>query len=247
LLCLPVDRSLQNLFIIIIVYFNMRILLIEDEADLAGSVEAYLSPEGYIIERAADFNKGKEMICLNGYDCALIDLMLPGGDGINLVELLKNRNPKCGIIIISAREGIDDKITGLSLGADDYITKPFHLAELNARIKSLLRRKVFEGSDLISIGDLRIDTAKREAAISGGILELTKREFDLLLFFVSNKERALTKEAIVEHVWGDHSNAFDNMDFIYTHIKNLRKKLKDSAGTDYIKSVYGIGYKFSVK
>ena len=225
----------------------MKLLLIEDEKDLADSVMAYFAPEGYIIDLSVNFAAGEENINLNEYDCALIDLMLPDGDGMNLVKLLKTCNPKCGIIIVSAKEALDDKIKGLIIGADDYITKPFHLAELNARIKSLMRRKLYEGNNLISINELEVDIEKRELYINKERVELTRREFDLLLFFISNKERALTKEAITEHVWGDNSNSFDNMDFIYTHIKNLRKKFKEYGARDYIKSVYGIGYKFSAE
>jgi DNA-binding response OmpR family regulator len=156
-------------------------------------------------------------------------------------------NRQCGIIIISAKESLDDKIYGLNTGADDYITKPFHLAELNARIKSLIRRKLFDGGNQIEINELTIDIDKRELLINHSPVELTRREFDLLLFFISNKERVLNKEAIVEHVWGDNANAFDNYDFVYTHVKNLRKKLKENGAADYLKSVYGIGYKFTLK
>lgn len=225
----------------------MKILLIEDEKDLADSVISYFNPEGYIIDKASTYAMGEEKINTNEYDCALVDLMLPGGDGMNLVKLLKKANPQCGIIIVSAKESLDDKVNGLNYGADDYITKPFHLAELNARLKSLLRRKLYEGNNRIIINELQIEVEKRELYINEIAVELTRREFDLLMFFISNKERALTKEAITEHVWGDNSSAFDNMDFIYTHIKNLRKKLKEYGARDYIKSVYGIGYRFSLK
>lgn len=225
----------------------MKMLLIEDEKDIAESLISYFMPEGYIIDKAATFSEGIEKLNINEYECALVDLMLPGGDGMNLVKMIKNKHPKCGIIIISAKEALDEKIKGLNIGADDYLTKPFHLAELNARIKSLMRRKQFDGNSRIIINEIVIDVEKRELYINKEPVELTRREFDLLIFFVSNKERALTKEAITEHVWGDNSTAFDNMDFIYTHIKNLRKKLKESGAGDYIKSVYGIGYKFSIK
>lgn len=222
-------------------------LLIEDEKDLADSVVSYFKPEGYIIDHVVTFAEGEGAIGINEYDCALVDLMLPGGDGMDLVKLLKTHSPKCGIIIVSAKEALDDKIKGLNIGADDYLTKPFHLAELNARIKSLMRRKLYEGNNRIVINEIDIDVEKRELFINKEQVELTRREFDLLMFFISNKERALTKEAITEHVWGDNSNAFDNMDFIYTHVKNLRKKLKEYGAHDYIKSVYGIGYKFTLK
>ncbi len=225
----------------------MKLILIEDEKDLAGSIESYLKKEGYFIDRAHSFSQAKEKIGFNSYDCALVDLMLPDGNGIELVDQIKKINQQCGIIIISAKESLDDKITGLNIGADDYITKPFHLAELNARIKSVLRRKFYDGSNEIIINELTIEPDKREMFVNDVLVDLTRREFDLLLFFISNKERVLNKEAIIEHVWGDDSNAFDNLDFVYTHIKNLRRKLKDLGAEDYIKSVYGIGYKFSIK
>ncbi len=225
----------------------MKILLIEDEKDLAESIAAYFAPEGYSVDAAFTYDEGEEKANVNEYECALVDLMLPGGSGMDLVEIIKKKNPKCGIIIISARQGVDDKINGLNTGADDYITKPFHLAELNARIKSLMRRKLFNGSSIIVINELIIDTGNREVKINEAPVEFTRREFDLLLFFISNQERALTKESITEHVWGDNLDAFGNLDFIYTHVKNLRKKLKEYGAGDYIKSVYGIGYKFSLK
>ncbi|MFA6596136.1 MAG: response regulator transcription factor [Ignavibacteriaceae bacterium] len=225
----------------------MKLLLIEDEKDLAGTISSYLKEEDYLIESAHSYSEAFEKIHLSEYDCALVDLMLPDGNGIDLVKKLKEVNQKCGIIIISAKESLEDKITGLNLGADDYITKPFHLAELNARIKSVIRRKQFDGGKVIEINELKIDTDKRELTIKNIAIELTRREYDLLLFFISNKERVLNKEAIVEHVWGDNSSAFDNFDFVYTHIKNLRKKLKDNGAGDYLKSVYGIGYKFTLR
>ncbi|TSA28885.1 MAG: DNA-binding response regulator [Ignavibacteriales bacterium] len=225
----------------------MKLILIEDEKDLASTIASYLKEEEYLIDKAHSYSEANEKINLYEYDCALVDLMLPDGNGIDLVKRLKERNQQCGIIIISAKEAIEDKINGLNLGADDYITKPFHLAELNARIKSVIRRKHFDGGNIVQLNELKIDIDKREVLINESAIEFTRREFDLLLFFISNKERVLNKEAIVEHVWGDNSSAFDSYDFVYTHIKNLRKKLKDSGAKDYLKSVYGIGYKFTLK
>ena len=225
----------------------MKLLLIEDEQDLADTIASYLKEEEYLIEAAHSYADAYEKIHLAEYDLALVDLMLPDGNGIDLVKKLKELNQKCGIIIISAKESLEDKITGLNLGADDYITKPFHLAELNARIKSVIRRKHFDGGNVIELNELKIDIDKRELTINGNVIELTRREYDLLLFFLSNKERVLNKEAIVEHVWGDNSSAFDNYDFVYTHVKNLRKKLKDNGVKDYLKSIYGIGYKFTLQ
>ncbi|MFA3782021.1 response regulator transcription factor [Melioribacteraceae bacterium 4301-Me] len=225
----------------------MKILLIEDEKDLAKSIVDFLCREEFVIDAVHNYADAYEKINLYEYDCALIDIMLPGGSGLNLVTKFKEIQPKCGIIIITAKNTIDDKLTGLELGADDYITKPFHLAELNARIKSVLRRRFFDGNNKVVINEISIDTETRTVSVNNKNVELTKREYDILLFFVSNKERVLTKESIVEHIWGDDANAFDNFDFVYTHIKNLRKKLIEQGANDYIKSVYGIGYKFTLK
>ncbi len=225
----------------------MKILIVEDETALAESIVEFISKENYLIDSAFDFKTAEQKIHLYEYDCALIDLMLPGGSGLNLVNLLKKHQPKCGIIIITAKDTLDDKLTGLNLGADDYLTKPFHLAELNARINSVIRRRNFEGSSVIKLNEITIDTHSHEVKVKNKLIELTRREYDILLFFISNKERVLTKEAIVEHVWGDDANSFDNFDFVYTHLKNLRKKIIDAGGRDYIKSVYGVGYKLSLK
>ncbi|MCX6168335.1 MAG: response regulator transcription factor [Ignavibacteriales bacterium] len=225
----------------------MKLILIEDEKDLAKTISSYLKEEQYNIDNAFTYEEALSLINIYEYDCALVDLMLPDGNGLDLIKIIKEVNRQCGIIIISAKESLDDKIYGLNTGADDYITKPFHLAELNARIKSLIRRKQFDGGNRIEINELTIDIDKRELLINQTQVELTRREFDLLLFFISNKERVLNKEAIVEHVWGENANAFDNYDFVYTHVKNLRKKLKENNAEDYLKSVYGIGYKFTLK
>lgn len=225
----------------------MRILVIEDEKDLAKSIELFFENEKYLIDIAYNCSQALEKIASFQYDCTLVDLMLPDGSGLTLINNLKEMNKDSGIIIITAKNTLDDKINGLNLGADDYITKPFHLAELNARIKSVVRRRNFSGSNLIIIDNLKIDIEKHEVSVNDLLIDLTRREFDILLFFISNKERVLTKESIVEHIWGDNSQVFDNFDFIYTHIKNLRKKIINAGSKGYINSVYGIGYKFSTK
>jgi DNA-binding response OmpR family regulator len=225
----------------------MKILIIEDEIELVRSIIGFVGSDNYMFNYAFNYSDAVDKIGLYEYDCALVDLMLPDGSGLDLVKKLKKIQPKCGIIIITAKNTLDDKLTGLDLGADDYITKPFNLAELNARIKSVIRRRNFDGNSEIVLNEVIIDTEKREVKVNKKIVELTRREFDILLFLISNKERVLTKESIVEHVWGDDSNAFDNFDFVYTHIKNLRKKLIEKGSRDYINSVYGIGYKFSLK
>jgi len=225
----------------------MKILIIEDEKEIANSIAVFIGQDGYACDSANNFTKAKENINLKEYDCAIVDIMLPDGSGLDAIKILKKVQPKCGVIVISAKNSLDDKINGLNLGADDYITKPFHLSELNARIKSVIRRRNFDGNNEIIFNELKIDADKREVSINDKSIELTGREFDILLFFISNKERVLTKESIVEHVWGDDSSAFDNFDFVYTHIKNLRKKLIEQGANDYIHSVYGIGYKFTLK
>lgn len=223
----------------------MKILLIEDEKGLANSICTFLKQEGYICELAIDFLSAKEKIDLYNYDCILVDINLPGGSGLEIVKTLKNAKNETGIIIISARNSVDDKIEGLDLGADDYLAKPFNLAELNSRIKSILRRRKFEGSNTILFNEISIKTDDSTVFVNNTSVSLTKKEYDLLLFFISNKHRVLTKESIAEHLWGDNMDMADSYDFIYTHIKNLRKKLVEKGCNDYMKTVYGMGYKFT--
>ncbi len=225
----------------------MKLLIVEDEKGLSASIVKFLAKDNYAIDVAYNFEDAEYLINTIEYECALIDLMLPDGSGFDLVKLLKNQQPSCGIIILTAKDTLDDKLQGLNFGADDYITKPFHLAELNARLKSLIRRMYFNGKNEIYINEISIIPGKREVRVNDQIVHLTKREYDILMFLISNTERVLTKETIVEHIWGDDSNTFDNFDFVYTHIKNLRKKLIDSGANDYIKSIYGIGYIFTTK
>lgn len=223
----------------------MKILVIEDEAQLSDAMTTYLEAEGYDCETATDFNTGNEKALLNNYNCILLDITLPGGSGIEILRELKNKNPEAGVIIISAKNSLDDRVKGLDLGADDYMTKPFHLSELNARIKSLIRRKSFKGSDEITYHDLFVNVSEKSLKVNGNPVSLTKKEFDLLLFFLSNPNRVVTKESIAEHLWGEEMNAADSLDFIYSHVKNLRKKIMDKSGADYIQTIYGMGYKFA--
>jgi DNA-binding response OmpR family regulator len=174
----------------------------------------------------------------------LVDITLPGGNGLDIIRQLKKARSKAGIIIISAKNSLDDKIEGLELGADDYLPKPFHLSELNARIKSVVRRRNFEGNSEIRFGEITIDPEAKSVAVNGKAVTVTKKEFGLLLFFISNKNRVITKESIAEHLWGDNMDMADSYDFIYSHIKNLRKKLIEAGSADYIKTIYGAGYKF---
>jgi DNA-binding response OmpR family regulator len=222
----------------------MKILLVEDETAIGESVAAFLTKEGYICEWAQHFNAADDKIGVYEYDCALI--ALPGGSGLDIVKDLKKMSPNTGIIIISAKNSLGDKVSGLDLGADDYLTKPFHLAELNSRIKSLLRRRKFEGNKEIIAAEIKIIPDKFTVFVNDRTISLTKKEYDLLLFFISNKNRVLTKEAIAEHLWGDQADVADSFDFVYTHLKNLRKKILDKGGEDHIKTIYGIGYKFQI-
>lgn len=222
----------------------MKILVIEDERELSDSILHYLEEEKYVCETALDFHSAREKIFLYAYDCILLDINLPGGNGLALLRELKKKKKADGVIIISARNSLDDKIEGLDLGADDYLAKPFHLAELGARVKALIRRNKFDGSGSISFGDLLIDISAKSAFIRGKKIELTKSEFDLLVFLASNKNKVIPKNAIGEHLSGDDADRFDNFDFVYSHIKNLKKKLTEAGSEDHIKTVYGLGYKF---
>lgn len=220
----------------------MRILIIEDEPALSESIEDYLSGQGYSCDTALDFRSALQKTEYNDYDCILLDIGLPGGNGLKVLELLKEDKKADGVLIISAKNSLDDKIKGLDLGADDYLAKPFHLSELNARVAAIIRRRNFDGNNFIEFQSLKIDTQNKTAFVNDIPIDLTRKEYELLLYFASNKNRLISKEAIADHLWGTDMGG--NFDFIYTHIKNLRKKLMDAAGSDYIKSVYGMGYKF---
>ena len=220
----------------------MKILIIEDEKALSESIAAYLKGEDYLCETVADFNSAMEKTELYDYDCILLDISLPGGSGLEILKELKANNKTDGVLIISAKNSLDDKVEGLKLGADDYLPKPFHLSELSARIAAIIRRKNFGGSDLVKFNNIEIDTGAKTVSINKKPFTLTRKEYELLLYFISNKGRVISKNAIAEHLWGDDMEG--NNDFIYTHIKNLRKKMIDLGGIDYIKSVYGMGYKF---
>lgn len=224
----------------------MNLLIIEDEIDLQESIKEFLMSESYIVESVSSFQMAEEKIEMYNYDCIIVDINLPGGSGLDIIRKLKTKNEDAGVIIISARSSLDDKLTGLDIGADDYLTKPFHLSELNARIKSIIRRRGLKGTNIKQYNELTVEFDNRRAFINDKEIVLTRKEYDLLLYFIMNENRVLSKEDIAEHLWGDNmSIAADSFDFIYNHIKNLRKKLIDNGCTDYIKTVYGIGYKFS--
>ncbi len=222
----------------------MKILLIEDEAGLAESITAYLSGENYHCELAETYQSAVEKIHAYSYDCILLDLMLPGGNGLQLLELLKKQNKQDGVIIISAKNSIEDKVQGLQTGADDYLAKPFHLSELAARLHSVIRRKHFASSNIVEQGNLKINLQARELSINGQTVVLTRKEFDLLLFFISNKNKVISKSAVAEHLSGDIADMLDSHDFVYAHIKNLKRKLTDAGADNYIKTIYGTGYKW---
>jgi DNA-binding response OmpR family regulator len=221
----------------------LKILIIEDEKALCESIADYLSVHEYNCDTATDFNAALEKIEYNTYDCILLDITLPGGDGLKILQQLKDDNKTEGVLIISAKNSLDDKIKGLNLGADDYLAKPFHLSELTARIAAIIRRKNFDGNNKIEFQNICVDTLTKTVSVQNEPVELTRKEYELLLYFISNKKRLISKEAIAEHLWGNEMGG--NFDFIYTHIKNLRKKLIDAGATDHIKSVYGMGYKFT--
>ncbi|MEZ4934226.1 MAG: response regulator transcription factor [Saprospiraceae bacterium] len=223
----------------------MKFLIIEDEQDLLDLITRYLKKEGHVCEQAADYKEGFRKINNHDYDCAIIDLQLPGGDGMKLVEMMRKESAETGIVIISAKESVEDRIKGLDLGADDYLTKPFNLAELNARIKAVLRRKTKTPNKELDFGELVINLEERNAMANGVSLQLTKKEYEILVFLARNKNRVVTKDSIAEFLWGDYMDDAVSYDFIYAHVKNLRKKLAENNCGEYLKTVYGIGYKFS--
>jgi len=223
----------------------MKLLLIEDEPDLLLEIKNYLIVERFLCETATNYADADQKLAIYHYDIAVVDLTLPGGSGLKLIETLKKQHKNTGVIIISAKNSLADKLKGLDLGADDYLTKPFHLAELNSRIKAILRRRKYEGQNEIIHHEILISLDSGSVKVYNQLVTLTKKEHELLLFFIGNKNRLLTKESIVEHLWGDHIDMADNFDFIYTHINNLRKKLMKAGGNDYLKTIYGMGYKFT--
>lgn len=222
----------------------MKILIIEDETELAKSIAEYLAQENYLCEFATTFSEAMEKIETFEYDCIVLDIMLPGGSGLQILEVLKNQNKQDGVIIVSAKNALEDKIKGLQLGADDYLTKPFHLSELMARIYSIIRRKQFGSSNIIKQNELEIDPLAKTVSINSQNINLTKKEFDLLLFFVGNKNRVISKSTLAEHISGDFADMLDNHDFVYAHVKNLKKKLTEAGCNSYLKTMYGTGYKW---
>ena len=221
----------------------MKILVVEDEPEMMGLIKQFLVDENYVVEEAGDFHSGLDKIISYDYDCILLDIMLPDGNGLELLQELKNLDKADSVIIISAKDSLDDKIKGLDLGADDYLTKPFHIAELNARIKSVIRRKKSDGRRLLELENVKINIEERLVLVNNHTMDLNRKEFDILVFLVMNKNRIASKSAIAENIWGDYIDQADDFDFIYSQIKNLRKKLRHHGAKIDINTVYGMGYK----
>ncbi len=223
----------------------MKILIIEDDQELLRSMLRYFDSFGYNSEGSKTLRSAREKLSSHLYDCVVLDINLPDGNGLSIIKLIKDLKNKTGILILSANDSLDDKLDGLELGADDYLTKPFHLAELHARLKSILRRNQHEGDNKLIFNEIEINTDSNDVRVNNKLLKLTKKEYELMLFLITNKNRVITKQSISDHIWGDFVDMYDSYDFIYTHLKNLRKKIIAQGGNDYIKTVYGIGYKFS--
>jgi DNA-binding response OmpR family regulator len=222
----------------------MKLLIVEDNKSLSESIEAFMTREGVVCENAYNYKQAIDKIISFDYDVVILDLMLPDGDGLDILKTIKEERKQCGVLILSAKNSTGDKIKGLNLGADDYLAKPFQLTELNARLNAINRRKKFDGHSEIQFKEMRIDTVKEEIKVHGKPVTLTRKEYELLLFFLSNKERIITRQTIAEHLWGDYMDLNDSFDFVYTHIKNLRKKLTAHGCRDFITTRYGAGYKF---
>lgn len=225
----------------------MKLLVIEDEVSLLKSINDFFKKESFICESAVNFEEAKQKIFLHEYDCIILDINLPGGSGLQLLRLLREQNKQDGVVIISAKNSLDDKIEGLELGADDYLTKPFHLSELSARIKSLLRRKFSNGVNFIRVGGLKVFYRSGAAEFNGKTLSLTKLEYDLLLFMVNNRDRVVSRQAIAEHLSGDQACLLDSFDFVYSHIRNLKRKFREQGCQECITVVYKFGYKFEME
>ena len=223
----------------------MKILIVEDEKQLLDSMLIFLKESGMICEKAETLAEATEKADLYEYDCVVLDIGLPDGSGLKVINVLQQKQKQTGIVILSAKNSLDDRLVGLNFGADDYVTKPFYMPELVARIKSVVRRRAFQGKNEILFNEIRVVPDEMMMYVKDKLISLTKKEHELLLYFVSNQNKVLTKESIAEHLWGDHADMADSFDFIYSHIKNLRKKMTDNGAHDYLKSIYGVGYKLS--
>jgi DNA-binding response OmpR family regulator len=225
----------------------LKILLIEDEPALRENITNYLNGAGNICESCDSLSGAIAKLSCYDYDCVLLDIGLPDGEGFVVLDFIKAQTKNEAVLIISAKNSLNDKIKGLNLGADDYLTKPFHLAELKARVDAIYRRKAFNSNNKLIFNEIAINLHGRTVEVNQIPVILTKKEYDMLLYFIANKGKVISKNAIAEHLWGDEMDMHDNFDFLYTHIKNLRKKLLDVSANDYLKSIYGVGYKFSVE
>lgn len=222
----------------------MNILLVEDELNLAREVSEYLNDFGYQCFHTDTYSGALEFLSKKEFVLILLDLNLPDGNGVDLIEYIKKKKINSGIIILSAVDELDIRVKALEAGADDYLVKPFHLSELNARVKALIRRNVFKGNNEVAYNEVKVDTEKKSVTVNDKPLVLTGKEYDLLLYFIANAGKVITKEAISYSVWSNHADMDISNEIIYTHVKNLRKKLIASGCKDYVKSVYGVGYKF---
>lgn len=220
-------------------------MLIEDNIELASSIAEFLSREGYICEVSYNIRDAEDKLISFQYDCVLLDIMLPDGNGLKILSFMRQEHIQSSILILSAKNSLDDKIAGLEEGADDYLTKPFHLPELHARLRAIYRRKKLNGSNMITFNEISLNIDTLEAHVNGNLLDMTRKEFDLLLYFIVNKNRVLSRQSIAAHLWGDYTDNLSNFDFVYQHVKNIRKKISAARGTDYIGTVYGLGYKFN--
>jgi DNA-binding response OmpR family regulator len=225
----------------------LKILIIEDEEGLRDSIAEYFGEAGNICETANDYQTALSKISLYHYDCILLDITLPGGSGLDILKNLKANNNKDGILIISAKNSLDDRLEGLDLGADDYLVKPFHLSELRARVSAITRRKMYDGNNILQFNEISIDLSAKTVKIGNAPIKFTRKGLALLVYFIANKDKVISKNAIAEHLWGDSFDLAENFDFIYSHIKNIRKKLIEAGANDYIEATYGMGYKLTDK
>lgn len=222
----------------------MKLLIIEDERELSDSIAAYMNAENYLCEQVFTYAEARQKVSLYDYDCVVLDLMLPGGNGLDILAEIRRKSNPVGVIIVSAKGALDDKMRGLEIGADDYLAKPFHLPELSMRIYAIIRRREFGASNRLTTGDIDINLLTHGVSACGQELMLTKSEYELLLFFLGNCNRVVSKSSIAEHLSGEMADMMDNHDFIYTHIKNLKAKLAAAGCEEHIRNVYGLGYKW---
>ena len=221
----------------------MKILIIEDESSLQELMTKALKQEGYVVESAMDYGSAVEKLGAYSYDCVLLDINLPGGSGFDILERIRKESVRSDVIIISARDSIDDKVRGLEIGADDYLAKPFHLVELIARIRSVARRSRNDGDFGYKAGNVVLDDVSRSLTIDGKPVSLLKKEFEILKYFLMRPGHTVDKAILAEAVWGDHIDQSDDFQFVYAQMKNLRRKLAEAGADIEIKSVYGFGYK----